>query len=373
MRAGLTGRISGCILAPMGACSFILIWAVFFPGKSTASEPKKVRFAIQFHSNNDAAAPYVRAAKKFKQLVENRTDGRLQVNIMNLEVFGSGRANRAKAALDALAAGKLEMCDVSGDSVAQAFEPRLNIFDVPYLIRDYEHAERIVSGPIARRLLERLPEHRIAGLAFTYSGGFRIVASRKPLDVENLKNLKVHVVQNEVRTSQFEAWGARPVVAPREDGAFLVLQDKVEAIESTYNQFAGPGSHHGFVRTLPVINELGHNFFVTVMLANNDFLASLPEKDRAALLASANEAAVFERQETIRDNDAVRDQWIRAGGRVAVLPEKSRRALAAASASSRRKAEAIIGGGLIQAVEALAPATQAGRGAAASSLQLARD
>ncbi|MBI3548946.1 MAG: TRAP transporter substrate-binding protein [Elusimicrobia bacterium] len=312
--------------------------------------PREIRFGIIYHHDGSASA-YVLAAKKFKKDVEARSSGRLRVSLVDIATLDGFRRGRATAALKKVAAGEMEMCDLQGDVVADVFEPRLAAFDIPYLIRDYAHAERVVTGPAGRLMAERLADKQLTVLGYTYSGGFRVVASRKPLDPKSLRGLRIHVVENPILAEQFKSWGAVPVSGPRESSLGLLESGDVDAVETTYNFYQGQRLFH----ELPALTDLGHNFFVTVMLINKPFLESLSAQDRKIITSAAEAASAFERGETIRENEGIRRLYGRRGGTFRSLPEAERAQLKELSMPVRRMFAEIIGSAVIDGIEEEAP------------------
>ncbi|MBI3548927.1 MAG: TRAP transporter substrate-binding protein [Elusimicrobia bacterium] len=294
---------------------------------STKPSPRQVRFALIDHRKNEGRY-YVESAKLFKNIVESKTGGRYAVTLMDLETLSKVTREGGEIAAKKLANGEIEIANLRSDIIGEVFDRRLNVFDLPYLIKDYAHAQRIVEGPVGRRLVERLPKHGFQSLAFTYSGGFRILVSRKPVSVSGLRGLKVTMAPVGPHIEQYKAWGAVPLPTTKEDFADIVLRDEADAMEASWNCY---DSKPDIKRRLPYVTEMGNNFYVTLILASSKFLDSLPAQDREVFAAAAKEAAAFERRITIEGNDKVRAAHIKSGRSVTFMKEEDRKTLAEAS------------------------------------------
>ena len=94
-------------------------------------------------------SPFDHGARRFKELVEARLPGRLEIRI-----FGTAQLGEDKEMLEGLRLGTLEMHLPS--SVLHSVAPEFGLFDLPFLVRDREHFERIAAGPIGESLRETL-------------------------------------------------------------------------------------------------------------------------------------------------------------------------------------------------------------------------
>jgi TRAP-type C4-dicarboxylate transport system substrate-binding protein len=347
--------------------------AVAAPSDAPHSTPavsgvREIRFALIDH-RKFGARYYVEAAKRFKKNVEAKTHGRLHVTLVDLADWGTVKREGAQVAIEEMAAGRLEMANLRGDTVARLYEPRLSVFDAPYLIQDYAQATRIVEGPVGRMLVERLPQHNLTSLAYTYSGGFRIVAGRRPLSASALAGTNVAMTNVPLEIEQYVAWGSHAVPTPKEDFMRVIDNGDAEAVEITWNCYDGTP---GMKKKLPVVTELNNNFYVTLMLANSRFLDSLPADDRAAVVSSAQEAAQFERGVTLQGNAKIKEQLLRSGGSVSVISDEDRRALIRATQPVRDRFAKRVGQDVIDAVQAEARPTVSIRSIDESSLAAQR-
>jgi tripartite ATP-independent transporter DctP family solute receptor len=125
------------------------------------------------------------AVLKFAELVKNKTGGALEI-----AVYPAGQLGNDPQILQAV---RLESIDIvmTGIPWHASFAPFINVLDLPYLFRDYNHAYHVLDGEIGRELLKQLEPLGIKGLG-TMELGFRNLTNSKrsvkePKDVEGLK------------------------------------------------------------------------------------------------------------------------------------------------------------------------------------------
>jgi len=160
---------------------------------------------------------FLRAANKFSEKLKTLTNNELNVNVYTLSEYNALEfALKPLTHNDVLAeveSGRVEM--------TQSYTPQLgkylkdmHVLDLPFLFKDHDHAKKILDGEIGSDLLNRLNENSpVRGLAFTYSGGFRIIPSTQAINaVEDFKGLKLRVSEKSpIAYDTFEAVGAIPI------------------------------------------------------------------------------------------------------------------------------------------------------------------
>jgi TRAP-type transport system periplasmic protein len=177
--------------------------------------------------------------------------------------------------------------------------PDFHALDLPFMFETHEHASRVLEGDIGKELCKNLGEKTgVRGLAFTYSGGFRVIGSDNPIEsVESLQG-KTVVVDNQITLgATMKHMGAEPiVVAPYERDLINAGQYNmpsnitVDAVETTYLRF--DGKH---------VLKTNHSMFLTSIIISKKFWESLTEKEQQGFQAAAIVAAKLEREWSIVD------------------------------------------------------------------------
>lgn len=266
------------------------------------------------------------SARGFAARLEKATDGEVRVEVIKAAAYNekAGRFVSHRELTQHLADGRIEMTQMYTAGLAR-YDVRLRTLSNPYLFRDYEHAEAVFEGPLGAKFLAAVPPSSgMRALGVTYSGGFGIFATkdrevRKP---EDMRGLKLQSDRFSWLSSYTSALGVEPVSAPPE--AFVPLAERgfADAVETTVARF----DEYGDDRAAKVVIGTDHFLLTTMIVVNEKFYQSLPEKHRATLRALAQEAAREERALSIKANEDGRARLERRGVRfIDLTPAEKRR------------------------------------------------
>lgn len=165
--------------------------------------------------------PYHLGLEKFAQLINERTNGKIKI-----EIFHSAQLGNERDMIEGLQMGTIDMV-VSSTGPMGGFEPKMLVVDLPFLFRDREHAYKVLDGEIGKELLSTLPSKGIVGLAFWENGFRHITNSKKPINgPEDIKGLKIRTMENQVHMDSFKELGADPTPMAWSE-VFTALQQKV--------------------------------------------------------------------------------------------------------------------------------------------------
>lgn len=298
------------------------------------------------HKNLDY---FEEAAETFKRTVETGSKGAIAVKIVTLdEDTGAHPAKNPEIAAK-VARGEAQLGHSFAD-VLGAVEPKMRVFEAPYLFRGYRHMEGVIEGPVGTALLAGLREKGLAGLSFTYSGGASGVATKdRPLRrPEDLKGLKVAVYGDEVEAAWLKRLGATPVAVEHRLEAILPLarEGKVDAAVITWRNFEQSSLHEDFRHFgLP-----GSTYLVSVTYANAKFFDSLPQDLRELVLNASREAARVERAKTIELNEKSKRLMLAKGVTPAHLSASGRKAFAAALKPADAEIARLLGPDFVESV-----------------------
>ncbi len=223
-------------------------------------------------------------ADKFRELVENATVGAVRVR-----VFPNGTLGQEREVVQQLQEGLVDFM-VSGTAIWGSVAPKLQVFDFPFLWRDWSHVHKLVDGPIGTEAADYLERTvRMRPLAWGDSFGFRQVITRSHDVVEpnQLAGLKIRTIQSAIYVKAVELMGASPT--PMAFGeVYTSLQTGVidgfehDASTTLQQRFYEVAYH--MARTRHIAGVLG-------LYASGATLARLPADIRTTLERSALEAA----------------------------------------------------------------------------------
>jgi TRAP-type C4-dicarboxylate transport system substrate-binding protein len=206
---------------------------------------------------------------------------------------------------DALRAGDFEMSQTQVFTVAEQLKNKdFAALDLPFLFDSHDHVSRVLDGEIGNEMCNKLAETSdVRGLAFTYSGGYRIIGNTtgiKSLDELAMNEL---IVSSEPSKVLFNELGTTTLNKASIDVASLADSGaKGTAVETTYIRFTG--KH---------VLKTNHSMFLTTILTGTKFWNSLTTEQQEAFATAAKRVAKIERQWSV-DDAAEYEQNAQANG-----------------------------------------------------------
>ncbi len=288
---------------------------------------------------------FLRAAKRFTQEVNERAAGQLDIEYMTLseyaERYNGGKKVTKHDLLDLMESGAIEMSQMYTTWLGERYSKDMRVLDLPFLFRDHDHAAAVLDGEIGERLLEGLSKTGVKGLAFTYSGGFRMIPAVKAINsMADFEGLRLRSNRSPVAVDTFKAVGADPVVMELEDISGAVQSGDIVGGESTYPRFYGLKQNE----VCDVINDTGHSLFLTSIITSQKFWDSLEPGLQAIIRMAASNAARSERVESVEDIALVQQRCSEEGIEVVKLPAGEVEKFKAATTKVYAKYEREFGG-----------------------------
>ena len=131
----------------------------------------------------------------FRKLAEEATAGAVTVR-----VFASNTLGQEREVVQQVQEGLVDFM-VSGTAIWGSVAPKLQVFDFPFMWRDWDHVHRIVDGPVGREAADYLAGTvRMRPVAWGDSFGFRnvITRSRDVTETGQLAGLKIRTIQSPI-------------------------------------------------------------------------------------------------------------------------------------------------------------------------------
>lgn len=147
--------------------------------------------------------PYSLGMVRFAQLLRERTHGRV-----NIQIHDSRQLGDERQVVEGLQLGTVDLT-VTSTGPLGGFVPAMNVLDLPFLFRDSAHAYAVLDGGIGQGLLRKFEAVDITGLAFWENGFRHITSAKRPVrGPDDLKGLKIRVMENKVHQAAFRQLGA---------------------------------------------------------------------------------------------------------------------------------------------------------------------
>lgn len=237
---------------------------------ATAAPPILIKFSHVVDENT----PKGIAALEFKRLAEERTRGRVKV-----EVYPNSSLYKDREELEALQLGAVQMLAPSLAKFGQLGMRDFEVFDLPYIFPNRQVLKTVTQGEIGRQLLAQLEDRGILGLAY-WDNGFKVMSSNTPLRLpEDLKGKRMRIQPSRVLEAQMEALGATPIPLAFSDVHTALETGLVDGTENPPSNLYSKKMHE-VQKYVAVTN---HGYLGYAVIVNRKFWNSLPADIRATL------------------------------------------------------------------------------------------
>ena len=231
--------------------------------------------------------PYHKAAEKFAELVNKNTGGEVQVQIFPNSLLGGQRE-----LLEGLQLGSVDIT-LTTAAVLSSFLPKTMVIELPFMFRDREHVYKVVDGPLAKEIYAG-DEQKKMKIIDTWENGFRNITNNvRPIEKpEDMKGVKIRVMENKMYIEMFKALGASPTPMARGE-LFSGLQTKV--IDGQENPL-GQIYTSRFYEVQKYATLSGHTYSPEVVVFSLATWKKIPAKYQEEILKASAEARKFNRE-----------------------------------------------------------------------------
>jgi C4-dicarboxylate-binding protein DctP len=297
---------------------------------------------IKFSHVVAQSTPKGKGAEKFKELAEERTKGKVKV-----EVYANSTLYKDAEEVDALLLGAVQMLAPSlakfGPLGAREFE----VFDLPYLFDNYEELHKVTRGPVGAALLKRLEPKGIIGLAY-WDNGFMDMSANKPLrKPEDFRGLKMRIQSSKVLDAQMRALGASPQVMAFSEVYQALQTGVVDGTENPPSNFYTQKMHE-VQKYLTLSN---HHYLAYGVIVNKKFWDGLPPDIRKTLEGAMADATQYADDIAKKENEDALEA-VKKSGRTEIITLTADEKLAwkRALIKVHKESEARVGKELIQSI-----------------------
>ena len=244
------------------------------------------------------------AATKFAELVEERTDGAYKI-----EIYPNGALGDEAAMLESMQIGTLDAGIITSGPFVN-FAPDMGVLDMPFLFASNEQAYKILDGEIGQELLGELEGANLKGLAYAERGFRNLTNSVRPVKTaDDIKGLKVRVMENEVYTATFKALGVNAVPMAWSEALTALQQGTIEGQENPVNVLHS----YKLWETQKYATLTRHAYASAIITMSLDIFNNLPADVQDIFKAAAQEAAEYER-DWVAANEADQLQALKDNG-----------------------------------------------------------
>jgi TRAP-type transport system periplasmic protein len=300
---------------------------------------------------HEPAYLFLRTANAFAADVREKTNGEIDIEVYTATEYADKFNNSIKEnPMIHMENGNLEISQLHISQLWKYNAPAFMALELPFLFRDHDHATRTLEGEIGTGMLERLVDTSPArGLAFTYSGGYRVMISNEEInELSDFRNLKFYTGTNPIGIDTIESIGG--------------LADP-HAIDHFWQSINSEGDKHDAVdTTLPrilatvdktskrYITDTKHSMFLTSIIVAESWWKTLSSELKEIFAKSAVDAARLERKWSIEDAETVITDAVKHGLHYKQLDKSDMDKFRDSTASLYDKYSSIFAPGLVNGI-----------------------
>lgn len=293
---------------------FLFVGAVLLaPLASAAGKPLTLRLGHPMAPGNNVTVGY----EKFKELVEQKSDRAIRI-----QIFGNCQLGSDRVTTEAAQAGTLDMSSSSTPNLA-SFSKAYMAVDLPY-VTDPKNQEKLYKaldeGELGKAL-DRVAEGiGLKTIMFSEYGYRNFVATKKPLkQVSDLMNLKVRTTDSPVEVAVATELGMNPAPVAWGETYTALQQGTVDAEGNTFS-LLNDAKH---TEVLKYAMDSQHNYSMHILLMNKKKWDSLTPEQQKIITEAAHEALIWQRVESVKLEEKAWQAFRGKGIEIALLtPEQ---------------------------------------------------
>ena len=275
---------------------FLFVFMLFSCGKGNENNETKEEKEIVLKVAH--VEPETRSTNRalliFKEEVEEASNGSIKI-----EIYPNGALGGDVQLTESVAMGTIDMA-LPSTSVLTSYTDNFGILDMPYLFKSSEAAFNAMDGKMGEYFNESLKSSGLVNLGYTYNGPRSITNSvREIKKPEDLKGIKVRVMESPVFIDFFRTLGANPTPMSFTEVYTALQQGAVEAQENPPSLIFANKFYE--VQKYLSITEHVYNFLAFIM--NAEKFNSLTDEQKSILQEKAKKYIQNQREMELEDNN----------------------------------------------------------------------
>jgi C4-dicarboxylate-binding protein DctP len=276
-----------------------------FGGSALAQQP----IVIKFSHVVAVDTPKGKGAEYFKKLAEERTKGRVKV-----EVYPNSQLYKDGEEMEALQLGSVQMLAPSVAKFGPLGAREFEVFDLPYIFDSFADLHKVTDGPVGKKLFKKLETKSITGLAF-WDNGFKDFSANRALRLPgDVKGLKMRIQSSNVLDAEIRALGGLPQKMAFSEVYQGLQTGVVDGTENPPSNFYTQKMHE--VQKFLTLTD--HGVIEYAVIANKPFWDGLPADIRTTLEGAMKDATKFANDIAKKENDDALE-GVRKSGKTEVI------------------------------------------------------
>lgn len=243
----------------------------------------KMRLAQSKADNHPVSQGYV----KFAELVKEKTNGEIEIQVFNNAVLGSDRE-----CIEGAQKGTLDLAGSSTPNMA-SFTNKFLAWDLPYIFADKEEVYKAVDGEPGQAVAKDLEERGFKVIFFPDYGYRQFVNNAKEVKVPaDIVGLKVRTTNSPIEIADYKAFGANPTPIAWGETFTALQQGTVQGEGNSYS-LLWDSKHNEVIK---YATEINYNYSSDICVMNKKLFDSLSPEHQKAIMEAGQEAMQWQRE-----------------------------------------------------------------------------
>jgi tripartite ATP-independent transporter DctP family solute receptor len=226
--------------------------------------------------------------------IEKNTQGRYKCQHFPNSALGGEREQ-----IEAVQLGTQDLVNTSTGPLGN-FVPEVKIVDIPFLFRDYDHARKVMDGPIGEELREKMAARGLINLAWTENGFRHMTNSRRPIvRASDASGLKMRTMENKVHMDGYKTFGILPTPMPFPELFTALQQGTVDGQENPIPVILAAK----FSQVQKHLSLTGHVYSPAALILSPAVWNKLSDEDKRIFREAAKKAAAAQRRKVNEDEE----------------------------------------------------------------------
>ena len=248
-------------------------------------KPRLIRFGYGLNEQSNQG----RAVKVFADAVEKASGGKMKVRAIGAAALGPDTQMQ-----QALIGGAQEMM-VGSTATLVGITKEMALWDTPFLVNNGKEADALLDGPVGQKVMAKLPEKGLVGLAYWENGFRNLTNSKHPVNkLEDLNGIKLRVMQNNVFLDSFKTLGANAVPLPFSELFSALETGTVDGQENPFNTILSSK----FYEVQKYLSVTNHVYSPWIVLVSKKWWDTLSKDEQKILMDAAAASRDYERKDT---------------------------------------------------------------------------
>ena len=310
-------------------------------GEKPAEAPAE-KVTLKFGTTTSDTSTWTLGAKKFAEIVAEKTDGRIEVKVYPNEQLSGGSQSKG---IEMLMSGSTDLTFHS-NIIYSIMDEKFGVISLPFLIQDYETADALLDGEAGAKLNELLLEKNIVGLGYGENGFRQLTNNKMSINTPaDMAGMKIRIPGIKMFISLYKALGTDPITMNFGEVFTALQQGTIDGQENPTDVISS--SKINEVQKYMTVWDYSYDSIILGM--NKDKFESFSAEDQQILRDAAKEACTYQRQMNRDKAKEQTQQFIDGGMTVNVLTPEQKAAFKEAVQPVYTEYEPIMGKELIDA------------------------